>query len=388
MIPPALAPSTFPVRSGTVRPADFALERYFARWEFACRHNLCASGIEGWAMRDLLALADDDARARWEALTLGYTETAGDPLLRAEIARRYDGHGADDVHCFAGAEEAIAMAVAAIVEPGDHVIAIRPAYQSLFELARARGADVSEVWLRPEDGWRLDPARVAAEVRPATKLVVVNFPHNPTGATIDRATQDALVGLVEARGLRLLSDEVYRGLELDPAARLPPGATRSSRVVSVGAMAKAYGLPGLRIGWLALRDVELRRRIGALKDYGSMCNAAPSELLALVALRAEARVLERSRSIVERNLPVLRGFMAARADRIAWTPPAGGVVAFPHLVDERADVDAFCERLVRTTGVLLLPGSTYGAPRHFRLGFGRRDFADGLARLDAFLDAA
>jgi aspartate/methionine/tyrosine aminotransferase len=369
-----------------MRPTDFLLERFFARWEFACRYNLCASGIEGWSMHELLTLADDETARLWDRLVLGYTETAGHPLLRAEIARRYQGLTAEEIHCFAGAEEAIAMLVTAIVEAGDHVIVVRPAYQSLFELARARGAEVTELWLRPEEDYRFDPERVAAALRPSTRLCVVNFPHNPTGTTIDRATQARLVELTTRHGCWLLSDEVYRGLERTPEGSLPPGVTLGERVVSLGAMAKAYGLAGLRIGWLALRDLELRRRVASLKDYGSMCNAGPSELLALIALRAEERVLARSRAIVEGNLPALEGFMTAHAGRLAWARPSAGVTGFPRFVDEGIDVGGFCERLVQETGVLLLPGTTYGAAEPaFRIGFGRRDFAEGLERLDAFL---
>jgi aspartate/methionine/tyrosine aminotransferase len=368
-----------------MRPAEFLLERYFARWEFDCKFNLCASGVEGWKMRELLALAEDEDRHAWDELALGYTETAGLPQLRAEIARRYDGLRPEHIHCFAGAEEAIYMLASSLIDADDHVVVVRPAYQSLFEIARAIGARVTEVWLREEDGWRLDPATIAKAMGPKTKLVVVNFPHNPTGATIDAATQGELVTLCERHGAYLLSDEVYRGLEHDEATRLPPAVTRSPRAFSLGAMAKSYGLPGLRIGWLAIRDAGVRQRAASLKDYGSMCNAAPSELLALIALKAEARVLARSREILQLNLARLRGFMTEHADRIAWAPPSGGVTAFPRLVGV-GEIDAFCERLVRETGVLLLPGSKYGMPgAHVRIGLGRRDFAEGLDVLDRFL---
>lgn len=368
-----------------MRPSEFLLERYFARWEFDCKYLLCASGVEGWRMRDLLALASDEDRAAWDELGLGYTEAAGLPRLREEIAHRYRGVGAAQIHCFAGAEEAIYMLVTSLVGAGDHVVVVRPAYQSLFEIARAAGARVSEVWLREADGWRLDLARIASELRPETRLVIVNFPHNPTGATIDRETQRALIAMCEQHGCYLLSDEVYRGLEHDEAARLPAAVTLSPRAFSLGAMAKSYGLPGLRIGWLVIRDEAVLQRAAALKDYGSMCNAAPSELLALIALRAEERVLARSQEILLPNLARLRAFMAASSDRIAWSPPSGGVTAFPRLIGVD-DIDAFCERLVMQTGVLLLPGTKYGVPgAHVRIGMGRRDFGEGLARFGEFL---
>ncbi len=179
------------------RPSEFGLERYFATWEFSCRHLLCASGIEGWKMADVLALADPESRALWDQLSLGYTESAGHPLLRAEIATRYAGLDAEHIHCFAGAEEAIAMFIGAMVDAGDHVVVVRPAYQSLFELAKARGADLTEVWLRHENGFELDLAEVRRAMRPTTKLVVVNFPHNPTGISIGVSTQAELVRLAK-----------------------------------------------------------------------------------------------------------------------------------------------------------------------------------------------
>jgi aspartate/methionine/tyrosine aminotransferase len=365
---------------------DFQLERYFARWEFGCKHLLCSSDLESWAMSELLAMADADSRTLWDKLTLGYTQSAGHPVLRAEIARRYAGMDADDIHCFAGAEEAIAMLITALVDPGQHVVVVRPAYQSLFEIARSRGAEVSEIWLRQETGFRLDFDALRAAMRPNTRMVIVNFPHNPTGISIDERSQVELVRLTDAHGAFLLSDEVYRGLEHDPASKLPAAVTLSRRAFSLGAMAKSYGLAGLRLGWLAIRDDAVRQRVAALKDYGSMCNSAPSEILALIALRAEARVMARGRAIVDTNLPLLKKFVDGNAHRLSWVPPTGGVTAFPRFRDDGFDVDAFCERLVRDTGVLLLPGSKYGvkAP-HFRIGFGRRDFPTGLAVLERYL---
>lgn len=363
--------------------APFALERYFARWEFAVRHNLCASDVEPWPLGELLALADDDARARWERLSLGYTESAGLPALRVAIAAQYAGLGPDDVLTFAGAEEGIFLTMHALLEPGDHAVVVVPAYQSLHEVARAAGADVSEVPLDPAD-WSLDLDAVRRAVTPRTRVIVVNFPHSPTGATIG---PDALARLADlAAGARavLFSDEVYRGLEHDGVERLPAAAGRWPHAVSLGVMSKAYGLAGLRIGWIATRDARLREQLAALKDYTSICNSAPSEVLALVALRARERVLARCRAIVADNLVMLRDFMARHADGLEWTPPRAGSVCFPRL--RAGDAGDLAERLIAAEGTLLLPGALFGAdPRHFRIGYGRRDFSGALARFDAFL---
>ena len=211
-----------------MRIADFALERYFARWEFAVEHLLCASDVQGVPMGELLALADDETRGLWDGLTLGYTESTGHPLLRREIAGLYEGLDAEDVLVFAGAEEAIFCLMNVLPGPGDHVVVTWPGYQSLFEVARAAGADVTLHELHETDGWALDVDRLLASLTPATRLVVVNAPHNPTGMLPTAGEWAALTAALETRGIHLLADEVYRWLEFDDADRLPPAPRPSS----------------------------------------------------------------------------------------------------------------------------------------------------------------
>ncbi len=369
-----------------MRLAEFALERFFARWEFTAELMLGSSDVEGWPMADLLALADDATRARWEGLRLGYTESPGDPELRAEIASLYDHVTADDVLVFAGAEEAIFALHNVALEPGDHAVVVWPAYQSLAEVARAAGAGVSPLPLHEETGWRLDPDELARLIRPATRMIVLNEPHSPTGALSDRATFDRVVALAAERGARLVVDEVYRFLELDPACRLPAAADVSETAVSIGVMSKSFGLAGLRIGWIATRDRELLRRLAAFKDYTTICASAPSEILALIALRARDRVLARSREIVAPNLALLDAFFERQAGRFAWVRPRGGTVAFPRLVAP-VPIDAFAADLVQNAGVLILPGTLFGDERnHFRIGFGRPSLPEALARFETFAE--
>jgi len=370
-----------------VQIADFALERYFARWEFAVRHVLCASDVEGWRMADLLALADDEARARWEGLRLGYTESAGDPALRAEIARLYETLEGGDVLVFSGAEEAIFCLLSTAVGPGDHAIVTWPGYQSLHEVARASGAEVTLHDLREADGWDLDVERLVAGIRPATRLVVVNAPHNPTGMLPSPAAWQALADACAERGVRLVADEVYRFLEHDGRAPLAAGADLDPSFVSIGVLSKSFALAGLRIGWLASRDRDLLARCAAFKDYTTICAAAPSEVLGLVALRARETILARSRAIVAANLASLDAFLAARRGFASWVRPAGGSVGFPRLT-ATLDADGLAAELVGAEGVLLLPGSAFGhAGNHVRVGLGRSDFGAALQRLEAFLDA-
>ena len=367
-----------------MRIADFALERYFARWEFACRYLLCASDIEPLALDELLAMADDESRALWSGLRLGYTESAGHPLLRREIASLYDTVQPDDVLTFAGAEEAIFLAMHALLEPGDHVVVVWPAYQSLFEVARSIGAEVTLVPLDPGD-WSLDLDRVRAALRPATRAIVANFPHSPTGALLGRDAFAKLVAMADAHEIPLFSDEVYRFLELEPAERLPAAVDASPRAISLGVMSKAFALAGLRVGWIATHDRALLRRLAALKDYTTICNAAPSEVLALAALRARERVLARSMTLLRSNLALLDDFFARRREHLRWVRPRAGSVAFPEL--RGAPIDEFADALVRAEGVLLLPGSQFAHPgNNFRIGYGRRDLPQALERLDAFVE--
>jgi aspartate/methionine/tyrosine aminotransferase len=365
--------------------ADFALERYFARWEFSARHLLCASDIESYGLTDLLALADSETRALWDGLRLGYTESTGHPLLRREIASLYSGVTPEDVLVFAGAEEAIFLTMHALLGPGDHAVVAWPAYQSLFEVARSAGAEVTLLPLDPAD-WSLDVDRVRAELRPNTKVVVVNFPHSPTGALMNRDAYQRLVALAEERGIVLFSDEVYRWLEIDESQRLPAAVGLGARAVSLGVMSKSFALAGLRVGWLATRNTALLRRVAALKDYTTICSSAPSEVLALIALRARDAVLARSRGILARNLPLLDAFFERMAEHFSWVRPRAGSVAFPRM--ERGDsaaLERFAAALVEAEGVLLLPGSQFGYPgSHFRLGFGRLDLPVALERLEAF----
>jgi len=361
--------------------ADFRLERYFARWEFAVRHVLGASDSEPWPMHELLALADDDARARWDSLHLGYTESLGLPALRDEIASLYPGLVADDVMTFTGAEEAVFLTMHALLSANDHAVVVWPAYQSLHEVARSIGANVTLVPLDPRD-WSLDVDAVAAAMRPNTRVVVINFPHNPTGAQLPPADFARLIDIAELHGAHLFSDEVYRFLE-HSSERLPTAAESSPSAVSLGVMSKPFALAGIRIGWIATRDRAVRARVAALKDYTTICNAGPSEILALIALRARTRVLERSTAIVRSNLTILDEFFARNSDSFTWVRPRAGSTAFPSLT--RGDIDRFAAALAEEEGVLLLPGSQFGYPgNHFRLGYGRCDMAAGLNRLEEF----
>jgi aspartate/methionine/tyrosine aminotransferase len=369
---------------------DFRLETYFSRWEFTARFHLTASDAQTMPLAELLDLADDDGRDRWQALHLGYTETYGLPALREAIAATYDQVAAEDVLCFAGASEAIYLAMQALLDPGDHAVVLTPNYQTA-ETTPLSICEVTGLALRPEDGWALDVAAVEAALRPSTRVVSVNFPNNPTGALPSEPSWRRLVDLCADRGVWLFSDEVYRGLELPPYSPLSQAADLSPSALSLNVMSKAYGLPGLRIGWIACRDRELLGRLERAKHYTSICNSAPSEVLALIALRAREQILARNREIVAANLPVFDQFFARFPGLFEWHHPDGGCVAFPRYLGGDG-VEAMCTDLVEQEGVLLLPASIYvssltATPAdRFRIGVGRRDPQQALETWGAWLD--
>jgi aspartate/methionine/tyrosine aminotransferase len=374
-----------------VQLPDFRLEVYLGEWEFKAKHHLTASDAETLTIGELLDLSGE--REAFEALGLGYAPTWGTRELRAAIAATYDTVDPErDVLAFAGAEEAMYWALQELVGPGDHAVVTLPNYQSMETVTLRTGADVSGWELRRENGWAPDLAELEALLRPETKLVAVNFPNNPTGAVPSRETFEALAALCDERGIVLFSDEVYRGLELDPARTLPQACDLSERALSLNVMSKAYGLPGLRVGWLATHDRGLLERLERRKHYTSICNAGPSEFLATLALRHGDAVRGRNRAIIERNLPVFDAFFARWDEHFAWEHPQGGCVCFPRYLG--GDAGPFCRELLEAEGVVLLPGDIYAselgavARDRFRIGVGRRDPEPALAAFDAFLETA
>lgn len=372
--------------------SEFGLERYFARHEFDAPYLLGSSDMETMRADELLTLADGGGRRMWADLALGYTEPQGHPVLREEIASLYETVPPEGVLVFSGAEEAI-FALASVVAggrpgegPGGRAAVVWPAYQSLHEVARSAGAGVDLLELRHEDGWALDPDALGDVVGPRTRLVVLNFPHNPTGAQPDEGTFRRAVEAARGADATLLSDEVYRFLEHDPAGRLPAAADLYEGAVSLGAMSKSFGLAGLRIGWLATRDLDLLGRVAAFKDYTTICNSAPSEVLALIALRAREEILGRNLRMVLDNLPRADAFFEKWRGTFEWVRPRVGCIGFPRLLSD-VPTERFAAELVEVEGVMLLPGSVYGHPgNHFRLGFGRRNFPEALERLDRFAE--
>ncbi|MGZ4387664.1 MAG: aminotransferase class I/II-fold pyridoxal phosphate-dependent enzyme, partial [Gaiellaceae bacterium] len=252
---------------------------------------------------------------------------------------------------------------------------------------RSTGCQVSAWRRRFEDGWAHDLDELERLLRPETRLVAINTPHNPTGTQMSREVFDRVVELAEEHEIVLFCDEVYRDLQHRPERRLPAACDVYDRAVSLGSVSKSYGLPGLRLGWLASRDRRLLQAVLELKHYTTICSSAPSELLAEVALRNRRTLLERNARLALNNLGLLDRFFARRADVLTWVRPTAGPIGFPRLLLE-TDADRLCADVAAEADVLLLPGSVYDEPRHLRIGFGRVNMPEALDRLDAYLDRA
>ena len=367
----------------------FDLERWMTTYEVDARYDLAESGIAPPTLGELLALDPEGGTLdRLLALPLGYSEARGTAALRAAIAALYDDTTPEHILVTTGAIEANFLLCNVLLEPGDTAIAVSPAYQQLYALPAAVGATVKRWTLREEEGWRFDLDALERLVDDRTKLIVVNTPHNPTGATMSAADFRRLHALCEERGIWLLSDEAYRWLIFSGEEPAPPARSlggRGRRGISVGTLSKPLGLPGLRVGWLAAPE-EIVRRCWALRDYVTLSPARLSDALALLALTHRERLLERTRAIATANFQHLHDFMEDHAGVLSWVPPRGGLLALPRYSFDRPSYE-FANRLAEERGVMLAPGAAFGQERHFRIGFGPRPevFREGLAVVAEYL---
>jgi aspartate/methionine/tyrosine aminotransferase len=361
----------------------FKLERYFAKYEFNTEFLLCSSDCEAMSIADLLAF-EPGAAEKFQRVWLGYTESQGSPALRAEICTLYETIEPEDILVHTGAGEAIFLFMFAAFQEWDHVIVHSPGYQSLADVARAAGCDVSPWRAREEDNWALDLNELRHLMRSNTRAIIINTPHNPTGYLMSKEDYDALHKIAQENNLLLFSDEVYRESEYDPSTRLPAACDYGEHAVSLGVTSKTYGLAGLRIGWIATKNKAIYDKMASLKDYTTICNSAPSEFLAELAMRNRKRLVERNLGIIKENLSIMDDFFARHANLFEWVRPKAGSMAFPRYLG--GNVEQFCDELVKKAGVLLLPGSVYDDARnHFRLGLGRRNLPQAVERLEEFL---
>ena len=364
----------------------FKLERYFAAYEFSVKYLLSSSDCEALTQGELLSYASDAHRSLWDDLKLGYTESRGHPLLLESIASLYQGIDPANVMEVVP-EEGIFIAMNTLLQAGDHVVVTYPAYQSLYQVADSLGCSVSH-WLPDQRNWQFDVSDLARLIHSGTRLIVINFPHNPTGAMLTPEQFQQVIDLAERHDCILFSDEMYRWSEHDAADRLPSACERYENAVSLCGLSKTFALPGLRTGWLVTRNDAFMQRFTLFKDYTTICGSAPGEILAIVALDAKERIIDRTLRIVNDNLSVLDKFFAQYHDILRWHRPKAGTITLAELLPD-LPIDQFAADLVMTSGVMIVPASQFDMDgNYFRLGFGRHNLPEALEHFEGFLQQA
>ena len=364
---------------------DFKLECYFGLYEFTAPYLLTQSDCESMSTEDLLAM-EPGAKEGYLKQWLGYTETWGDPELRKEIAKLYKNMKDENILVFHGAQEAIFAYMNVILNPGDHMIAMYPNYQSAYEVANSVPNCTFSKWFVKDDGekWVVDFDELEALIQPNTKVIAINTPNNPTGYTFTNAEIEKLCEICKKHDIYLFSDEVYKGLEMDGEKR-DWVADHYDKAISLGVMSKSYGLAGLRVGWLATKDTQLLNQLVKFKHYMSICDAAPSEYLTKVALKHSDELLERSVKLIEENIKLADAFFEKYDYLFEKKPITCGPVAFHKLLIDMPVKD-FCQMAVDKKGVLLLPANIYEMDeQYFRMGYGRRGVPEALQKFEEFL---
>ncbi len=364
----------------------FETEHFFARYEFNTPYQLCNSDCETVTIGELLEMAGVEL-AELGRLSLGYTESQGHPALREAIAGSYDTADSDDVIVLGTPVEGIYLAARAVLQPGDEVIVLSPAYDALINMfAHVVGEENVKRWaFRPTStSWLLDMADLRALLSPRTKMIVANFPHNPTGYLPGLEQLQEMASIVEERDIWLFYDEMYFGLVHSGTPEIPSAVDCTDRALVLSGLSKTYGLPGLRSGWLVVKDEALRENILNWKFYTSICPPAPSEFLALAAWKVREQLRAKNIAQIEDNLALADAFFGRWPDLFTWRRPMAGSVA---LVDMHVpSVSALAETLAEEAGVLIHPAVTLGGTdQQVRFGFGRAGFGEALEKFEDYL---
>ncbi len=367
---------------------ELKMAAWHAAMQAHVKYDLSASSAQSASIADLLEWSDAAARVLWtdfcgDNVKLGYNSPLGMSILRNEIARWY---GISPEHCltFAGAVEAIFCACATLLSESDEVVLITPGFEPLWAIPEALKCKVTKVPLdysvEKDNSWSLDLNKVEQALHSLPKLLIVNFPNNPTGMTISEDDMKGIIELVDKKGIWLLSDEVFRGLEYNTPS-LPSFASLYHRAISIGVLSKALGLGGVRVGWAACQDQTMLQQMLNRKFYFSVCNGQADEILATLALRARETILWKNNLLIQENLKALKVFFQQHSELLSCAQPQSGCTAFPQF-NERSKHTS-CEDLVKSSGIKLLPGHLFSEDKalHFRIGFGYASFNENLCRL-------
>jgi aspartate/methionine/tyrosine aminotransferase len=361
----------------------FKMERMQSTWENIVDFNLSESGVHPLNLKELLTPAELEALTEVE---LGYTQTNGTVGLREAIARLYPGIGLEQILATAGSSEANFLLMWSLIEPGDEVLFELPNYMQMGGLLRAFGAEVKPFYLRESLGWQPDLDEMRRLVTPRTKLIVLTNPNNPTGSVLDPEVMKGIIELAASAGAWILADEVYQGAELSDI-RTPSFWGRGEKILVVNGLSKAYGLPGLRVGWI-IGPADVVERTWPYHDYTTISPSALSDRLATIALAPgkRERILERTRGILNANFPVLAEWLGTHGGLFSFRPPKAGAIVF---VKYNLDIPStgLVERLIRDESVLLVPGDHFEMEGYLRFGYGSDQgyLRSALARVDEAL---
>ncbi len=363
----------------------FALERWLTAHELQVEYDIAESGIFPLTLRELLACEPTHERERVLErlldLRLGYSEATGTLELRSLLAETYADCGPENILVTTGAIEANFLLFNVLLSPGDHVVAPYPAYQQLYSVPRALDCDVSLWQVRPEHGFRLDLDELQRLVKPQTRVIVINSPHNPTGAVLSASDSQRVYDIAQSVGAHILSDEAYRWLAIPGGEELaPPMYNLGPAAISVGTLSKPFGLPGLRIGWMAA-PAEVVEQCWAMRDYVSLSPGKLNDALAILALKHRDKIIERNQAIIAANLSSACSWIDGQADILSWIPPRGGLLALLRYGLDIPSLD-LADRLAEVYSVMLAPGSAFGLEHHLRIGIGQEPtvFAAALQR--------
>ena len=365
----------------------FLTEHFYAQYEFLTPYQLCNSDCETLTVEELLRMAN----ISWDdfgKLSLGYTETLGNPELRKQISATYQSVHPSEVIVLGTPVEGIYLVAQAVLEPGDEVIVLSPAYDALINTFEyVIGASHVHKWefIPAKNHWELDFSQLQRLISPQTKLLVVNFPHNPTGYLPSQSQLDELARITEQHNMILFCDEMYFGLVHSGNKEIKSAIDVTPRAIVLSGLSKTYGLPGLRTGWLIVKDEEIRKNLVNWKFYTSICPPVPSEFLAMAALKVRDQLILRSVQQIGQNLQQAEAFFQRWPDLFQWRRPLAGSVA---LVGMHVDsVTRFAEEMAEKAGVLIQPAMTLGSTdQYLRMGFGRAAFPEALERFEAYLN--
>jgi capreomycidine synthase len=360
------------------------LENWMRRYYFDTDLDLGSSGVQSFSLAELRQLLEIP-RDELDEIVFDDSRTLGDPRLRSAIAAHWGEADPSRVMATNGSTEANYLIMNALLRPGDEVIVLAPLYQQLYGIAAAIGCNLLTWQLRPEDGFAPDIEDLRRLISPRTRMVIVNFPHNPTGASINLRQQDELVELVAGAGAYLVWDAAFAELIYEGSPLPPPVSYQRS--ISFGTLSKAYGLAGLRVGW-CIAPTDVLAKCERLRDYVTLHLSPLVELLARRAIEKADVLLNIRRRQLRVNLEILATWIAQQEGLVEWTRPLGGACGFVRLPFVR-DTEPFCHQLAREHRVLLVPGTCFGYPQHVRLGFGgpTEDLKEGLSRLAALVES-